>query len=143
MPDPVYDSRLVELIVRQIMRKGKKQSIKVTVGILPVSPSEVAARPAAAPEKNTVDSLGLIVTPLENSRRGGAEAGVVVAQVKPGSPAAEAGIQVGDVITQLAFTDIKSPSDYAKIVKTLPKNEPQAIRFYRQDRPVFRSIILK
>jgi len=24
MPDPVYDSRLVELIVRQIMRKGKK-----------------------------------------------------------------------------------------------------------------------
>ena len=24
MPDPVYDSRLVELLVRQIMRKGKK-----------------------------------------------------------------------------------------------------------------------
>jgi small subunit ribosomal protein S7 len=24
MPDPVYDSRLVELVVRQIMRKGKK-----------------------------------------------------------------------------------------------------------------------
>jgi len=24
MPDPVYDSRLIELIVRQIMRKGKK-----------------------------------------------------------------------------------------------------------------------
>ncbi len=24
MPDPVYDSRIVELIVRQIMRKGKK-----------------------------------------------------------------------------------------------------------------------
>jgi small subunit ribosomal protein S7 len=24
MPDPVYDSRLIELIVRQVMRKGKK-----------------------------------------------------------------------------------------------------------------------
>jgi len=24
MPDPIYDSRLIELIVRQIMRKGKK-----------------------------------------------------------------------------------------------------------------------
>lgn len=24
MPDPVYDSRIVELVVRQIMRKGKK-----------------------------------------------------------------------------------------------------------------------
>ena len=24
MPDPVYDSRLIELVVRQVMRKGKK-----------------------------------------------------------------------------------------------------------------------
>ena len=31
MPDPVYDSRLVELIVRQIMRKGKKSlAYKIT-----------------------------------------------------------------------------------------------------------------
>lgn len=126
-----------------IMRKGKQQSLNVTVGTLPVSPHEAASRPAAAPAQNTLDSLGLIVSPLEHTRRGGAESGVVVQQVKPGSPAAEAGLQVGDVITQLAFSDIKSPADYAKVVKGLPKNEPQAIRFYRQDRPVFRSIILK
>lgn len=126
-----------------IMRKGKQQSLNVTVGILPVSPQEAASRPASAPAQNTVDSLGLIITPLERSQRGGAEAGVVVQQVKPGSPASEAGIQPGDIITQLAFSDIKSPDDYAKIVKGLPKNEPQAIRFYRQNRPVFRSIVIK
>lgn len=126
-----------------IMRKGKQQSLSVTVGMLPVSPQEAAARPAAAPAANSVDVLGLIVSPLEQTRRGGPEAGVVVQQVKPGSPAAEAGIQVGDVITQLAFNDIKSPADYAKIVKSLPKNEPQAVRFYRQNRPVFRSVIIQ
>lgn len=126
-----------------IMRKGKQQSLNVTVGILPVSPQEAASRPASAPAQNSVDSLGLIIAPLERSQRGGAEAGVVVQQVKSGSPAAEAGIQVGDIITQLAFSDIKSPDDYAKIVKGLPKNEPQAIRFYRQNRPVFRSIVIK
>ncbi len=126
-----------------IMRKGKQQTLNVTVGILPVSPQEVANRPSSAPAQNTVDALGLIVTSLERSQRGGAEAGVVVQQVKPGSPAAEAGLQVGDVITQLAFSDIKSTDDYAKVVKGLPKNEPQAIRFYRQNRPIFRSIILK
>ncbi len=80
---------------------------------------------------------------LEQTQRGGAEAGVVVREVKPDSPAAEAGIQIGDVITQLAFSDIKSPGDYAKIVKNLPKNEPQAIRFYSQGRPVFRSIVIR
>lgn len=126
-----------------IMRKGKEQNLNVTVGILPVSPEEAAARPASAPIDNSVDVLGLVVSNLEQTQRGGAESGVVVRDVKPGSPASEAGIQVGDVITQLAFSDIKSPADYAKIVKGLPKNEPQAIRFYSQGRPVFRSIVIK
>lgn len=126
-----------------IMRKGKEQSLNVTVGILPVSPAEAAARPASAPLDNSVDVLGLVVGNLEQTQRGGAGSGVVVREVKPGSPAAEAGIRVGDVITQLAFSDIKSPADYAKVVKKLPKNEPQAIRFYSQGRPVFRSVIIK
>lgn len=126
-----------------IMRKGKEQNLTVTVGILPVSPAEAATRPAASPIDNAVDVLGLAVSTLEQTQRGGAEAGVVVNDVKPGSPAAEAGIQAGDIITELAFTDIQSPADYAKIVKGLPKNEPQAIRFYRQGRPVFRSIVIK
>jgi serine protease Do len=126
-----------------IMRKGKEQSLNVTVGILPVSPAEATIRPAAAPTENPVDALGLVIGNLEQTQRGGAESGVIVRDVKSGSPAAEAGIQVGDVITQLAFSDIKSPADYAKIVKGLPKNEPQAIRFYRQNRPVFRSVVIK
>jgi len=125
-----------------IMRKGKEQTLNVTVGILPVSPAEAATRPASTPIDNSVDIIGLVVGPLEQTKRG-AESGVVVRDVKPGSPAAEAGIQVGDVITQLAFSDIKSPNDYAKIVKGLPKNEPQAIRFYSEGRPVFRSIVIK
>ena len=126
-----------------IMRKGKEQNLTVTVGILPVSPAEAATRPAAAPINNAVDALGLVVSTLEQTQREGTEAGVVVNDVKPDSPAAEAGLQAGDVITQLAFADIQSPVDYAKIVKGLPKNEPQAIRFYRQGRSVFRSIVIK
>ena len=126
-----------------IMRKGKEQNLTVVVGILPVSPAEAAARPASSPIDNSVDVLGIVVSPLEQAQRGGAESGVVVRDIKPDSPAAEAGLQVGDVITQLAFSDIKSPGDYAKIVKRLPKNEPQAIRFYSQGRPVFRSVIIK
>lgn len=126
-----------------IMRKGKPQNMQVTVGMLPVSPEEAATRPASAPKASSVDELGLVVAPLEQTQRGGADAGVVVNDVKPGSPAAEAGLQVGDVITQLAFIDIKSTADYAKVVKDLPKGEPQAIRFYRQDRAVFRSIVIR
>ena len=125
-----------------IMRKGKEQTLKVAVGILPVSPEEASARPAKAPAQQEEAALGLVVAPLEQSQRGGAEAGVVVSKVKSGSPAAAAGLQVGDIITQLAFSDIKSPADYHKLVKSLPKGEPQAVRFYRQGRPVFRSVVI-
>lgn len=126
-----------------IMRKGKAQTMNVTVGILPVSPDEAAEHSSNAPMENSADALGLVVAPLDRTTRGGAETGVVVQDVKPGSPGAEAGLQPGDVITQLAFSDIKSVADYKKQVKSLPKNEPQAIRFYRQNRPVFRSVIIK
>ena len=126
-----------------IMRKGKEQNIQVTVGMLPVSPEEAANRLSTAPQKNSVDVLGLSIAPLEQTQRGGAESGVVVSDVKPGSPAAEAGLQPGDVITQLGFVDIKSPEDYARVVKGLPRNEPQAIRFFRQGRAVFRSIVIR
>lgn len=124
-----------------IMRKGKEQSLTVTLGKLPVSPTEVAHRNKSV-DRNSSDALGLTVMPLEQTQRGGPEAGVVVRQVKPDSPADQAGLQVGDVITQLAFNDIKDVSDYDRIVKRLPKKEPQAIRFYRQGHPVFRSVIL-
>lgn len=126
-----------------IVRKGKEQTLNVTVGTLPVSPDEAVERPANAPIENSVDVLGLVVAPLDRSTRGGAETGVIVQDVKPDSPAADAGLQPGDVITQLAFSDVKSVGDYNKVVKGLPKNEPQAVRFYRQNRPVFRSIVIK
>lgn len=126
-----------------IMRKGKEQTLRVTVGKLPVSPEEAASRPARVPAQDAEDVLGLVIAPLEQTRRGGAEAGVVVSKIKSGSPAAEAGLQVGDIITQLAFTDIKSSADYQKVVKGLPKNEPQAIRFYRDGRAIFRSVTIK
>lgn len=126
-----------------VMRKGKKQTLEVTVGILEASPEDLANNQRITPTNNAVDVLGMQVAPLEQSLRGGAEAGVVVMEVKPDSPADQAGLHPGDVITQLAFSDIKSVADYEKIVKGLPKNEPQAIRFYRQGRPMFRSVVIK
>ena len=126
-----------------IMRKGKRQNIHVTLGVLAVSPDELAGKPMRNNGTTGTDLLGLVVSPLERSQRGGPETGVVVREVKADSPASEAGLQPGDVISQLAFSDIKSVGDYEKLLKGLPKNEPLAIRFYRQGRPIFRSIIIK
>ncbi len=73
----------------------------------------------------------------------GPSAGVLVQNVKAGSPAAKAGLHPGDVITQLAFTEISNLNDYQKVVKGLKKNETYAVRFFREGRAVFRSLVIE
>jgi serine protease Do len=121
-----------------IMRKGKEQTIQLTVGSLPGSPNEVQAQ--VSPQNNR-DPLGLDLAAY-NTDGNPPEAGVLVQGVKPDSPAADAGLRPGDVITQLAFSEVKSLADYQKVVKTLKKKETYAVRFYREGRPVFRSFII-
>lgn len=123
-----------------IMRKGKQQAVQLTVGSLPVSPDDVQAQ--TTPQNTNRDLLGLELIPYTNEGRNQPDAGVLVKNVKPDSPASEAGLRPGDVITQLAFTDIANLVDYQKVVKGLKKNETYAVRFYREGRPVFRSIII-
>ncbi|MGN0921940.1 MAG: Do family serine endopeptidase [Cellvibrio sp.] len=124
-----------------VMRKGKEREIKVAVGVLPVEPNNRVSRSSAA--NNGFDRLGVMVGALGDIKRNGPDAGVVVQSLESGGPAAQAGLQVGDVITQVAFTNIRSVSEYHKVVEGLPKNEPQAIRFFREGRPVFRSVVIK
>jgi serine protease Do len=128
-----------------IMRKGKEQTIKVTIGVLPLSDEQAATRlPTQSPDSD-VDKLGLIVETVNEQNRGrnNVTTGVVVRQLQPNSPAAQAGLMVGDVIDQLGFNDIETVEDYKKVSAKLPKDKPQAIRFFRNGRPIFHTITLK
>jgi serine protease Do len=123
-----------------VMRKGKEKTIQLTVGSLPGSPDEVHAQ--TSPQTANKDVLGLELVAYTRDGGDQPEAGVLIKNVKPGSPAAEAGLRPGDVITQLAFKEIASLTDYQRVVKSLKKKETYAVRFYREGRPVFRSIII-
>jgi serine protease Do len=131
-----------------IMRKGKEQTIRVTVGVLPVQDAPQIASHSNRDDQSSgrVDSLGLMVENITDQNRGrnsGVTQGVVVRQVQPNSPAAQAGLMVGDIIDQLGFNDIANLADYRKVVADLPKGNPLAIRFFRNGRPIFHTITLK
>jgi serine protease Do len=125
-----------------IIRKAKEQILDVRIGSLPGSPEEMQAQSPAKNNKVTNDPLGLQLAIYEQNERG-PNAGVLVQNVKAGSPAAKAGLRPGDVITQLAFTEISSLDDYQKVVKGLKKNETYAVRFFREGRAVFRSLVIE
>ncbi len=125
-----------------IIRKGVKETLSVTVGKLPVSEAQALRNQDDESGENKTDVAGLTVAPLEANTQS-KEAGVQVLFVAPDSPAQRAGLIRGDIITQLNFIDVDSVVSYNKVLATLPKNIPKAIRFLRQGNPLFRSITIK
>ncbi|MBI1899177.1 MAG: DegQ family serine endoprotease [Acidobacteria bacterium] len=107
--------------VRITVRRGdREQEIQVTLGeFTPRGP-----RPAEGeqPENGTGGRLGIQVEPLTPGlarqlgvRRG--VQGVVVAEVDPAGPAADAGIRRGDVLAEVNREPVRSASDVAKALE--------------------------
>jgi serine protease Do len=86
----------------EILRKGKKRRVQVTLAELPDSSVASKGKP-----DTSGPALGMQLAPLDDRTRqqfglGKDETGkVVVAGVKPGSRAAEAGLRPGDVILEI------------------------------------------
>lgn len=93
-----------------LWRKGKSETVKVDLGELPKENQQAANTPnqPAPVEPGTLDDLGLTVTRNENG------SGLVVTDVEPNSPAADRGMQAGDIISSINSADIAGTADVTK-----------------------------
>jgi serine protease Do len=91
-----------------IIRNGKPETVSVTIGKMPDDLSKMASAAPSKSETGKMDTLGLKVEPAEDG------AGVKVVEVAPNSPAAERGITAGDVILEVAGTEVNSSADVDK-----------------------------
>jgi len=93
-----------------VFREGKKETIEVTVGTLP------GEEATAAGSAETVEKLGLSVRDLtgDMAQRFGytMDTGVLVDEVQPGSPAEQAEIQPGCLITSVDRKPVRSVADF-------------------------------
>jgi len=121
-----------------VIRKGKRETLSGTLEKLKDGSVAVAPDSPGEPRVTKTDALGLTVVPAT-----GAEKGVQVMSIETDSAAQRAGLQRGDIITQLDFVDLDSVATYTKVVNGIPKNTAKAIRIVRKGSPIFRSIIIK
>jgi serine protease Do len=109
-----------------VLRDGKRVTLHVTVKEQPKGYGETVSQEeegsgARVPESSSFDTLGLDVAPLTadlaKQLNVKAETGVVVTEVETGSAAGNAGLQQGDVITQVGKTPVKNVDDFRAAVK--------------------------
>ncbi|MGZ9104448.1 MAG: PDZ domain-containing protein, partial [Rhodoplanes sp.] len=121
--EPVKDARtLARRISRMapgtsvkldLIRKGKPETVTLTLGELPKERQARAEPGAGRPGADTtVPKLGLTLAPA-NGVAGAGEEGVVVTSVDPAGSAADR-FKTGDVILDVAGAAVSSPGDVRK-----------------------------
>jgi len=108
----------------KVLRNGAEKSLSVKVAARPV---ETASKSAPVPDAGTSGKLGVAIQDLnpQIARQLGIPSsvtGVVVTQVQPDSPAADAGIKRGDVVQEVNRHAVKSASDFRDAVSQSAKS---------------------
>jgi serine protease Do len=121
----------------QVSRRGERKDVSIKLGEQPENLEEMAggrsrpfrSAPGSGDEDATAELRGMrLATPNEElvKKFGLTEElrkGAVVTEVKRGSPAAKAGLQVGDVVTEVANKPVSSAREAAEVIAKQPAGE--------------------
>lgn len=136
LPPMVSDTPIGKSAQLGIMRDGQERTATVTIGRLPDQQTAAVTNPAEGARLN----LAVQDLPQEQrSQLGVGDRGVLVTQVGNG-PAAEAGIQPGDVILSVDHKDVRSARQLVELVKELPTGTTIPVLVQRDENPVFLAL---
>ena len=110
LPVLVADTPIKKTVPIDVVRNGKHMTLQVTVGEL----KEAAVQTAKAEEPGTNWGMqvGDITPEIASQFHLQADKGVVVRHVAPDSPAADAGVQPGDLILEVDRQKVNSVNDF-------------------------------
>jgi serine protease Do len=125
-----------------VLRQGHTETLDVTVGTLPSDGSSRGGALASQEGQSLGVSLSGITPNLrqqldlpDNAR------GAVITQVKPGSPADQAGLQPGDLITGVGDHAVTGTADASRSIREQMKsNQAVALRIIRSGENLFVAV---
>ncbi|MBU1782695.1 Do family serine endopeptidase [bacterium] len=135
----VLKKTIGSVIELSIIRDKKLMVVKVTLEELPEKP-----KAARSYQKNTYYWKGLTVQRLteELSKHFGLEEekGVIISQIKYGTPAHRAGLTEGDVIEKVNQKDIESLEDFIEVTKEIKEDQEVLLLVKRDSTTIFIGI---
>ena len=128
----------------ELYRNGKKRRIGVTLGEWPGAERSMAGGMGSKNDSGNAGKLGLALAPSSSQamERFGltSKGGLVVMDVRPDSPAAEAGLQPGDLILSVNRKDVGTVEAFQDRVK---KSKRLLLRVERSGTFFFESITIE
>ncbi len=115
----------------KVLRKGKSETLNIEIGTMPDNGVQVALADKQSNNDST-PRLGVYLAQLtpEARQRFNVDKnaqGVLVAGVQPGSPADDAGLQPGEVISMVNQEPVKSPDDVISKVKQAASEKKSSV----------------
>ncbi|EXJ15518.1 DegQ family serine endoprotease [Imhoffiella purpurea] len=148
LPRLVADLKSGSRMRLEVIRDGKPRHLEVEVGAMP-DEDRIASASRSDGQSEGNPHLGLYLAPLtpELRMRRGLDAGsegVFVAQVEPGSPAAEAGIEPGSLISMVGADPVSSPEQIQSAVRRASAEKQRAVimRVERDGQALFVAVPL-
>ena len=121
-----------------LLRTGKKMQLTAKIGSLDGDITQAFNGDLIS------EKLGVQVADLDSRTKSRlrSKGGVRVEQVLPQSPAAQVGIQEGDIILQLGYELILDSNQLVEILTKIDDSQRIPLRFLRGGRAIFTSIVL-
>jgi serine protease Do len=140
LPPLVGRTPIGENAMLTVLRDGEPREIEVAIGELERSGETVEL--ASAEQEGA--RLGVAVAGLdaEQRRQLDLDQGVMVREVQPGSPAASAGIQQGDVILSFNNRPVEDAGKLAELVEAAPADKPSVVLIARERGRLFLPVQL-
>jgi serine protease Do len=137
LPRIVASTPVGKSVDLKLSREGKGMDRSLKVG-------EMNEKGEIAKDSSSHKSLGIAVQNLTPEVVQGLglknAAGVVVAQVEPGSPADEAGIQAGDVIREVNRKPVKNADDFLEKIQKIKGQDNILLFIQRRENHLFAAV---
>lgn len=129
-----------------LIRDGKPMALDVTIGQMPGNET-LAQNDTPTGDDSTNARLGLYLAPVtpeirKEARLGADSEGVYVARVEPGSPAEEAGIRPGSLISMVGAERVTSPAQVVEAVRQAAEEKRPSVllRVEKDGKPMFIAV---
>jgi serine protease Do len=131
LPEQVAETPINKKVEVEVIRGGKHVTVDVVVGELKES-AMASAKGEEQPGSGWGLQVGEITPDIAHEFNLTSDKGVVVRQVKPDSPGAEAGLEQGDVILEVNHSKVNSLQDFmARAKETKNEKKPALLLVQR------------